>query len=172
MKIISKHKDYYDYLQGIYGIDNLLAYNRGEVTRVDLFEEPFSREDINEHKLAIGGDLYAIFEHKGKLYHSAEDLKVLSEITRKKHGGYVWSDYNKPTDINIKRREPVLFNSTVPLLKDFKFARWYPPEEIYHKIVAFMGHLKDHPEIPNKQTNIEKLESHGFDKKISFRHRK
>jgi hypothetical protein len=57
-------------------------------------------------------------------------------------------------------------------LTDFGLAKYVPADEMYQKVYAFISYLKDHPEIPNKQTNEEKLLSHGFDKKISFRHRK
>jgi hypothetical protein len=30
MKIISKHKDYYDYFQGIYGVDKMKILDRGD----------------------------------------------------------------------------------------------------------------------------------------------
>lgn len=51
-------------------------------------------------------------------------------------------------------------------------AKFISAEEIYQQISAFIGYLKDHPEIPNKQTDLEKVQSHGFDLKKSFRHRK
>ena len=60
----------------------------------------------------------------------------------------------------------------IPILSTFDFAKFIPAPEIYQKIVAFIGWTNDNPEIPNKQTDTEKIKSNGFDTKISFRHRK
>ena len=90
---------------------------------------------------------------------------------------------NIPTKINKKRREPVLVDISsfkyqsklksedfsVPLLESFEFYKVLDPKEIYIQIETFLGWLVDNPPLPDTQTNIGKIESHGFDKKTSFR---
>lgn len=51
MKIISKHKDYYDYLQGIYGVDNYKIYNRTKIVLEKEFELVFEdkKKKPNQH---------------------------------------------------------------------------------------------------------------------------
>jgi hypothetical protein len=60
----------------------------------------------------------------------------------------------------------------LPLLSDFKFGKYLAAEEIYKEIYTFISWLKDHPEIPNNQTDKEKILTHGFDLKDSFRNTK
>ena len=60
----------------------------------------------------------------------------------------------------------------IPILSEYGMAAFYPAEEIYQDISQFLGWLVNNPEIPNKQTDTEKIVTHGFDLKESFRHRK
>lgn len=56
-----------------------------------------------------------------------------------------------------------------PRLRDYNFARIISPYEAFQEIEMFIGNLA----VPEKpippRTDIEKLQSHGFDKKESFR---
>lgn len=212
MRIISKHKDYYDYLQGIYGVDNNLVYNRKVNSNYTIGE---SDDDALVYKtFAIAGNIYKIYIYKKKIYHTIDEMVKLYTILPKdlkkdfvnfytpfKFGKgitvgeslektieYLYKETNIKTDINKLRREPVLiFNSyyryekdddkdfsnwDIPLLNDYKFCTIFPAQEMYIKISTFFGWLKDNPEIKNNQSDLEKLTSHGFDKKKSFRHRK
>ena len=40
MRIFSKYKDYYDYHQGIFGMDNKRIYTRKEVYRLEKYIKP------------------------------------------------------------------------------------------------------------------------------------
>lgn len=221
MKIISKRKDYYDYLvnPALYGTDTLRVYDR----RADNYGEPGGTDKLNpllEHyDFAVCGMIYRIYQYKGKFYHTKEDWVKLDQLLSKGDPGnrarFLFGDtldqlerdaarkydkVNVPTDVNKALREPVLMKTSgggeftyksswsnefmhdtariiestwsKVILKDFGFQRVMAAEEIFMKISEFLGWLVDNPPIPNKQTNIEKLESHGFDKKKSFRHRK
>jgi len=55
-----------------------------------------------------------------------------------------------------------------PLLKDTYFSKFIDPKEIWDNIYEFLSSLKDKSIVDNR-SDVEKLESHGFDKKISFR---
>ena len=218
MKIISKYKDYYDYLVGTYGIDPVMVYDR----RFDYCERyfEFPSDALKEMKVYIAGKIYVIQIYKGEFYHTPQELMDLHFKMKKDgldvyisrtYGHRWWKDRNKPpgleffqrefdednhkdTNINFILRTPIVVSTTWKdkadwkidkvrdqivssyyssiLLKDYGFPKWYTADEMYQKICTFISYLKDHPEIPNKQSNIEKLLSHGFDKKKSFRHRK
>jgi hypothetical protein len=78
------------------------------------------------------------------------------------------------TDINKKNRQPVLIekgkdNYEVPLLKDYGFPNIIEARDLYIQVETFLGWLVDNPPLPDKQSNIGKIEGHGFDKKTSFR---
>ena len=221
MRIISKQKEYYDYLVGYYGLDKTMVYDR----RTENIFKPgneFSTElYFTNYKFSICNRFYTVYQFETDFYHTIDDLLELHDVLRerkveknflgskwmwrdksiKDKAKAKWGEENGPSNINKVLRQPVLiqdlhykgefkyietidnktfFDSnkketskwSVPYLTLFGFARFLPADELYQNIYSFLSWMKDNPEIPNKQTNIEKLESHGFDKKISFRHRK
>jgi hypothetical protein len=205
MRILSKYKDYYDYYTGIYGIDNNRVYDRRKVLEFDRSNSVYDT-DYGILTFAICGTLYTIYIFNGEFYHTPEELEnldsKLEELNFRRYNKFLFSfrnhelkkdenpyekEYNLtnnvPTDINIKRREPVLVDIShpwhnreleskdfsVPLLESFEFYKILDPKEIYIKIETFLGWLVDNPPLPDTQTNIGKVESHGFDKKRSFR---
>lgn len=203
MIILSKYKDYYDYFVGIFGRDNHRIYDRRKVIQIeDIPSSAYEKEEC-ELKFAICGVLYTMYFLNGKLYHSPKELeqldKYLKEKLDSKYGFQVgfWSNKLKknenkfqkqyeqqngnPTDINIKKREPILLaygpkyrnfsepTWEVPLLKSFEFYNVIDAKTIYIDIETFLGWLVDNPPLPDKQTNVGKIVSHGFDKKRSFR---
>jgi len=97
-----------------------------------------------------------------------------------------YEKYNGKTNVNDEQEQPVLVldrgsywdgndysDTTYHLvnLAPYKLARYIPADKMFQDVYSFLSKLKDKV-IPNKQTNVEKILSHGFDKKISFRHRK
>jgi hypothetical protein len=169
MKIISKYKDYYDYFQGIFGIDHNKIFKRKDyILKPDYVEATYTK--YITHCFAINGQIKILFEDKDGIY------------TEEKKAEYSISLIKKTTDINIVKRSPVVYGRAHgagikwedgdPILKTFELYKIMSAKDVYVEVESFMGYLKDHPEIPNNQTNMEKLESHGFDKKKSFRHRK
>jgi hypothetical protein len=224
MKIISKHKEYYDHLAGIYGIDEMMVYDRrSEFVMEKPTEFSTSSKDINTYVFAICGNIYVIYYYMDKFYHTPEELIEL-DIALDKDGkkplNYLHKEYrskyyaDKPalvraqtaynsnnkikTNVNNDLRMPVLISVgfpcskesayeyksgknerladktywRLPLLSDFKFGKYLAAEEIYKEIYTFISWLKDHPEIPNNQTDKEKILTHGFDLKDSFRNTK
>lgn len=204
MKIISKFKDYYDYLQGIYGIDDLLTFDRrSDDSLVKLDQTKI--DEVQTFTFAIAGTLYVIHCYKGSYYASREDVNNLNKILHKDELTQIddnnsrrwyfrdkepihytqegWDKITRKTDVNHKLRKPVLvivgdYSSKIDgwsdsvVLSDFKLIKALSAHDAFVNISSFLAWLNDHPEIPNKQTNEEKLLSHGFDKKKSFRHRK
>lgn len=205
MKVITKYKDYYDYLVGEYGIDPIMVYDR-RPEKLKKWEMEYS--NLNGwtyptlHKFSICGNYFALYSYKNNFYHTISELVKLSKILEKDGEDQLWNRWgfnNKPikgaknhfekhngkSNLNYYFREPILVNDTygelkfkngsysVPLLKTYPyFPSNYPAKQIWQEVYAFISYLKDHPEIPNKLTDLEKLNSYGFDEKKSFRHRK
>ncbi len=195
MRIISKYKDFYDYVVSKYGFDSTVTYDR---TTLSLYKYEshisYMESNVDCYQLHVANNLYSFFEYKGQLYHTEEELQRLAIKTEKNRfidfgdvatitfGNYWWETkslykrYNGPSKLNKKFRIPVLYfqreNAYLPYLKSFGFHKALSADETYKQIYEFQSWLKDNPPIPNKQTDEEKLLSHGFDKKISFRHRK
>jgi hypothetical protein len=80
MKILSPYKDYYDYLQGVYGIDEKIVYERtcyasinskGEWQKTGLYKPMYLSVQGYEYEvalLAICGTLYRVYIINGKFY--------------------------------------------------------------------------------------------------------
>jgi hypothetical protein len=76
---------------------------------------------------------------------------------------------------DITNRGHVEVFGRCPLLKDFGIPAVLPPEQAYQEISMFrMSVINQSPDaMPRTEmSNVQKVESHGFDKRISFRHRK
>lgn len=71
-------------------------------------------------------------------------------------------------------RENWVVDGDIPNLGELGMAKIIPPEQIYQDISYFMGNIiKESPDVspPTKMTDKEKIIQHGFDNRISFRHR-
>jgi hypothetical protein len=130
MKIISKHKDYYDYFQGIYGVDKMKILDRRS-------ENPYTKLEavkgkVYHYTFSICNELYDIFYHNGNLYHTYKDFIKLSKETpniriyhNKKYYQYnengkdsfftfnlskeVWDELQgRKTNLNSKMRKSIL----------------------------------------------------------------
>lgn len=200
MKIISKFKDYYDYLQGVYGVDEKVVFDRRfkneEFYRPDwvLFPGHVLRP-FEKYTFAICGTLYEVYYWDGKLYFG-EQFEMIPGIEKHKNfyfkakgyyytfnGARIDSIYhgektviNKDLNIPICLLTPASFSefnydgwkikATNFRLTDFGFSKFIPAKEMYIMLSTF---LSKEPETKNKQTDKEKIISHGFDYKKSFR---
>lgn len=200
MKIISKFKDYYDYLQGIWGVDELRVLDRTEFTPRTINDVPFKKGELITLYVC---DLKVQGIYDGTKFLYGEDLKPFEvEETNK----YRWwdKDYNERDYITIKLDEEL---PTVSVLKKPTKVKDSPNRKLNCPILKpriqdvyqaqdYLKHpvLKDYnfgsaipPEdiwlllsdwlgqekvIPNKQTDKEKILSAGFDLKSSFRKEK
>lgn len=69
-------------------------------------------------------------------------------------------------------RMPTVFGRT-PKLSSLGMPAHMDPQQLYQELAMFVGNvLKPVEQPPSNMKDIEKVSSHGFDKKISFRHRK
>lgn len=202
MKIISKYKDYYDYLTGIYGIDEKLILDRTEFHITDHY--------VNNSKVIFficGYQVDGLYRD-GNFYYG-DQLKQFID-SEKKNSRWKWFRwdvdsalyYSIKTNITGKGeynqflKEPAidkgkyneLFNcpilivdsfgkytksgfkfSKFPILKDYGLTYVFSPDKIWQMIYDFLSKTKD---IPNNQTDKEKIVSRGFDLKTSFRNTK
>ena len=183
MKIISKFKDYYDYLQGIYGIDEKLILDRTKYTPI-----PYTPSDFSTDKIIIGDYLIQGIWLNGK-FHCGKDVEDLDII----------SNYNHPFGNDIRYliksdfgsiellKEPKLLTDSPayqhncsilikdwngykknPILKEYSLYKVYSAFEIWNILSEFLGKLND-KHSQSIQTDKEKIISHGFDLKTSFR---
>ncbi len=208
MKFISKFKDYYDYLQGIYGIDEKLIFDRRFKEKIIRPTSHNGKEDPKQYAFCICNKRYVILQHADRFYYTLEEIKELAAILKKegkilhtnpwrlsqtldyeitKQGRYTkyleetlnenkWKEMNGLCAANSALRHPVLIRDTVKniwkpnvLLEDYGFAARIPAEKMYQDISSFMSWMIDYPPIENNQTNKNKILSHGFDFKRSFR---
>ncbi len=204
MKIISKYKDYYDYLVGIYGIDEKLILDR---TDFKITKDYSMDTKITFHicgqvidGLYRGGAFYFtdqlaqfdIEENKKKWYYwnpggikdrnyyikldqhirNASNIPFLKLPTKQNPDWLVNDIFNCPIliedalgDLEHKGHR----FSKFPILKDYNMKNVYTPDQIWQMIYDFLSRTKD---IPNNQTDKEKIISRGFDFKHSFRNTK
>lgn len=226
MKIIDNKKDYYDYLQGIIGMDEKVVYDRrGSIVigsseyynfdypyGYDLFfsKKPFkcdkpkvkkalwdsAKYDFKNSKFNIGwkrghkeqieeGSIYYLFLEAGyhqfvfeverylddegnvKIDASVVDSKTVSKKDKKSdeplYIGEMYFGYSPKYRINNEVVNPILINTWIP--------KFIPSEDMWDMLYEYISSLND-KEFVDTRTNDQHIESHGFDKKISFRHRK
>ncbi len=181
MVILTKYKDYYDYLVGVYGRDENKVFDRRRMITADEF--PFEQDISFDARLSkYGSRHHLMFDFRNTVSISINNKTYSVTQTAPN----IWEQFqeNSPRyDINNEFRQPIIldisgmevgtiFTDRIPLLSSFGFAKFLPPEFVYTEIETFLGWLKDNPPIQDKRTDLEKLQSNGFDKRISFRHRK
>lgn len=212
MKILSGgKKDYYDYLVGIYGIDEDITYDRRDsyvlshitygmqlqelspvkqyfdrprmpkkmyrnvngkaklITKEVGFEYDFVLEVGTTHywfkveryldndNLRIEASIYKVFDDVEKI--SSAPLAIIPIH----HRGY--STFYNQDFFEYKKQQrvdnPILNNTFIP--------SFISANEIYNKIYSYLISIREKKIVDNR-TDIQKLESKGFDKTSSFRH--
>jgi hypothetical protein len=197
MKILSKYKDYYDYLSGIWGEDPKLILDRRKGNPKPIGEKyDFQLKDTGKITLIICGKLIEGYRYQNKIYYG-EDIKQFSNIDNSKWDGI---DYPYTTiriggnglrikdtyyalelvggylDINKKYNCPILIKSgrekwdEYPKLEELNLGSFIDAETIYSWLQEYLAKEVDEQQniIPNL-TDVQKLENKGFNKKTSFR---
>lgn len=185
MKIISKFKDYYDYLSGIYGQDEKLVYYRnGEPkTESSFYYTHHSDDRLIEfnicNKLYFGlytkelgwvTDTEFIFNYivndayLRKWYHGNLSIKLK-----------LWLDYSHNSHFKqgmeaVNKVDSPIYCKNIG--SDFNLSQTFIPKlipatDLYLSIVDFIS-PKD-TIIKTNPTDMNLFESKGFDKKTSFR---
>ena len=175
MKIITKTKDYYDYLVSYYGYDETRVYDR----RNDHKDLPYNYPgkcgnfgNNGRYLLSICDVYYPIVETNGVLIFDKKDL-VKKDYTDQ----ILMSFKGRPSKENAKYRTPVLLCNTysgeseafIPTLSTYGIPSIISANDMYEMIYNYLGWLVDNPAPPDNQTNKDKIVSHGFDLKSSFR---
>jgi len=193
MKIISKYKDYYDYLSGIYGEDPKLILDRRNSNLLHLYNN-------SKIELYIAGYIIEGL-YKDNKYYFGKDLKPfiqkdnLSLFARRYLSRHEKRDYNKSVHIKYKDNDfwcylepvkdilytnnnkncPILVKYAnriikYPKLIDLKLAKFIEPKTIYFWLVEWLStQITNKEKIQTIISNAEKIEAKGFDKKKSFR---
>lgn len=189
MKIISKFKDYYDYLQGIYGQDEKLTLDRTNFTHaytpsentiqrfyicgmvVDgffkggkwLYGNEIEEYDVKQYRVNFFPLYYNVPTSQ---YDNRHTTKVLKQPT-------LWSELFQ-VNPNEKHNCPILARTVYgdgidhfPILREYDFHKVFTAEQMWVMLIEWLGKVKD---IPDNRTNKEKIQSNGFDLKTSFRH--
>lgn len=199
MYILTKYKDYYDYLSGIFGVDPLLILDRREGYIISL---PSNKGKITLY--ICGWIIEGYFD--GSKYWFGEDLKqfTIEEKYKSSRGpqypNVIIAEYRSNGDriyasqyndhyalqpikddknYNLVETCPILIKTSgiynpdfakFPRLSDLNLASFIPAEEIYQWLVTWLAQRVDKSqERPDNLTNREKIENKGFDIITSFR---
>jgi len=189
MKIISKVKDYFHYLQGVLGMDEKIVLDYSE-----FYTMPYKPSECNIVRLFICDYLIEGYYKDGQ-YYFFEALEEFANPPSKytkpdyyfiKNPKYRnWEDavLKKPKyykdSLNRQYNCPILLvqsfgdnNQTVykfPILKEYNLQKYYPAIGLWNDIYNWMSVDVN---IPDKRSNNEKILSNGFDLKESFRNYK
>lgn len=187
MLILSKYKDYYDYLTGIYGIDNHIVLDRTKGRDINYLD--------GKYTVYICGIVVEGYRKDGKFYWG-EELKLIAEQAKyfpdryfvknslNRYEPVELNSYEDKHNLNSKYGCPIMITrwpveacldsdgylEDYPYLKLIDFNKVFPPEKIYNMLYNWISTeiaSKENKEI--KLTDVQKLESKGFDKVTSFR---
>jgi hypothetical protein len=225
MKIIDSKKDYYDYLQGVIGVDEKVVYDRRGSTALgetryynfdwpsgyDLYfcKKPFKCDSPktkksqwqsckykarterhglswkSRDKYSEEGTIYDIYLEVG--YHRfileverylddngnlviepyIADVKEIKKGEKKSTAPLYICQYGYERYGRLRQ-----YNSIEnPILKDTWIPGLIPANDMWNMLYEYISSLND-KEFTDSRTNEQHIESAGFDKKISFRHRK
>lgn len=198
MKIIDNKKDYYDYLMGVYGIDDKVVFDRRgskvlSKSEIGEFEDKGVYKWVCRIYLKIGDYVY-LFLRK-----SVDDCWYMPDVA--KFGFFEVRCQPNPMpysvcEINIPNESPIVmvyevasttnkgrerfdgiihfgdtFKRTIdnPILSQFSFVKKFiKPEEIWERLYDYIS-KRNEPVIVDNRNDIQHLESAGFDKRTSFR---
>ena len=180
MKIISKYKDYYDYLVGIYGEDPKIILDRRESEQLYL---PLFPDKIT---LVIAGLVIEGYYVNNKIHYGERLLPYQQKYKywkpKKENGIIIDRDYyslvpfKDDKQLNKKLDCPILYlryNRTpvkYPILHLLDLPSFIPAEEMYQMLYQYLSNqLSEKEDKVDNRNDIEKLEAKGFDKKESFR---
>ena len=196
MKIISKYKDYYDYLMGIYGVDEKIVLDRTEFEMANFFSPIIVTFYI------AGNCIDGYWD--GRKFYFGEDLRQFCKDQEKDTKNYPkwrlrWMNFGKDpravimynnswlrksqtaypdlrvdeTKTNEKHECAIMCSSHTkdeflkyPKLEDLGIISVLPPHEIYMMLSEWLA-PKD--KVEDNMSDAEKIIAAGFDKKTSFR---
>ena len=84
------------------------------------------------------------------------------------HHKYWFAGSNSKFEVSKQDKEQKIDN---PILYSTYIPKFIDPYEVWNNLYEYVSSLRD-KEFTDSRTNDQHIESHGFDKKTSFRHRK
>lgn len=190
MKIIDKKKDYYDYLMGIYGMDEKIVYDRRDSITYDYFcRNRFISDDemktLSAITVRLGNLQYNIEKNKEGKWSLPEIIKVgpwwncVEKPNPRRLSNVEMKNKNNPISVTFKvnhrgyrngiRQDFSYYTVENPILSSFPaISGFISPETIWEEVYNFISSQYDKP-IVDSRTEKQKIESAGFDSKISFR---
>ncbi len=199
MKIISKYKDYYDHLSGVWGEDPKLILER---TKEFVWSFPrYGGCEMFVLTFVIGGNMVQIY-HNGEDFHFGEDIKQFDTSNKwnNKEGhyrvniGYIDGRQNSMYVVdgvksgyeflNDKYKCPILYNSeswycsditkedfsTYPLLSSTPITKFVDATDVYRWIQEYLAKKVDQSQArQDNLSDVQRLVNKGFDKVTSFR---
>lgn len=199
MKIISKYKDYYDYLIGIRGVDPKVVLDRREGFAVKVDElKPYFKDKFVVVRLAICGKVYTGMRRWKKWFWGEARMPYLEEKKSWWRGEvqyFIKDNENdsiklepQPTDLNDKHECPILLLGVSTRKYNYNYHRIdhsykvekYPKlsdlgiQQIYSPEDIFNDiynwiSKRNEKEIVDNRTDAERIQNAGFDKVTSFR---
>lgn len=175
MKIIDNKKDYYDYVSGLWGIDDKIILDRRKFKTVSLYDRSYYKDAFKGSKDYIyriwyGSKFKEIYYKDGwqMTDKPSEGLELHRQTTTDPLIQVVVYNIMPKSRFWLWLTPPILCYEDI-ILKDFNIIKaMIPAEEIWQELYSFLSSKYDKGIIDNR-TDIQKLESAGFDKKSSFR---
>jgi hypothetical protein len=186
MKIISKYKDYYDYLQGIYGVDDKLVLDRRKFTTLPYFSNGI-------YYVVIGNLIVQVLYNNRVFYCGESDMIKLGgkkDITSDdkiiystQFDGYFGKKINTnivvtPYICESRENDSVIYihgnnyhnTYSYPQLEQLGIAKVLKPHDIWIELSNYLSNqlTKNEKEVPIGDDKV-RIQSHGFDLKTSFR---
>jgi hypothetical protein len=194
MIMITRRRDYYDYLQGFFGRDEKKVLNRYidlESREIHFSDFPKNKPHLNTNifKIHVCSRLYAVeqvedgvwefhkFHKVNKNYGGEPQHKKLSDVEwDSNYTYYTYSDYNLK-NLSVVSIEGYYHHRYedkpyFPILGGFGFPKILPAQELYSEIDMWLGLLMSNKEKSEELSDGEKLLANGFHNPTSFRHRK
>lgn len=198
MKIISKHKDYYDYLKGVYGVDEKLILDRTKYYNIPYIPGENCKEILHIGELVIEG----LWKNNQLLFGS--DLNKYAVEDKNFHGVYhsysnlypntTFKDYyyipdGKHSFKNILKKPLMLEDSSptwkencpilrythegykhFPILSEYGVGKILSAEKIWQELSQWLSKqiTKNEPVVPVGD-DATRIKSAGFDIKTSFK---
>jgi len=198
MRIVSRFRDYYDIGLGL-GYDSHVDYIRtprevlfkeGASPEKEFFGKlnfyPHYQHNVFLEYTIIGfcGQFYPLVvttknSHKTYCYSLGELLSVIDNpgkwMENKYREFYETVKALKGDELFIANRSPIVIVELGKkatwngLLRPYGFVRVIDPWQAFQKIEMFLGNMAVPQKPIPKQSDIEKVKSHGFDPKMGFR---
>lgn len=194
MKILDSKKDYYDFLQGIYGVDEKLILDRTK-----SFKNKSTHKDYDLIRFYICGYIvegmymnndwrYGIElekYHTDKTYNADKNKYHIIPNNHYRSINILKTPFKITDDSknhNLKFDCPILnvltsngwhhddtgYLNEYPILKDYNVNKVFTAEQIWLMLSEFLGREKNNINF-NNQSDKEKIIGFGFDIKTSFR---